>query len=215
MTNARGWYDIPHMPAGAYQLCWEAVGFIAACTPPDQKIVIGSSLASPAPQTIMPQPPSVTGHVAFAGGQPCFAQDPALGLDVQTTVQLLDASGQPIGRPVLADQFGGFVVPNARAPVGVAGPLRLRATCDGFTSETSLLEDGAVARVAFKDWGPAIASLVVGDGSPGQTRAAPGSVVPVHVTVPNAATRRLHYHWLPSAAGPNFVSLDQPAVNWL
>src|SRR6266403_793997 len=22
-TNARGWYAIPHMPAGSYQLCWE------------------------------------------------------------------------------------------------------------------------------------------------------------------------------------------------
>lgn len=26
-TDLKGWYAIPHMPAGRYQLCWEADGY--------------------------------------------------------------------------------------------------------------------------------------------------------------------------------------------
>ena len=28
-TNERGWFAIPHMPAGTYQLCWDAEGYIS------------------------------------------------------------------------------------------------------------------------------------------------------------------------------------------
>jgi hypothetical protein len=214
ITNARGWYSIPHMQAGDYQLCWEAEGFVSACMPPDQKIVINSALATPAPQTITPQPPSVIGRVTFANGRSCFAQDPALGLQAQTTVQLLDTSGQPIGRPVAADQFGAFVLPNARPPAGSPGPLRLRAACDGFTSEATLPEDGKLARMLIKGSGPVIASVSVGDASRTVRQAAPGDTVPVRVTVKDAARRHLHYRWLPSAAGSGFVSQDRPDISW-
>ncbi len=214
ISNSRGWYNIPHMPAGNYQICWEAEGFVSACAPPDQKIVIRSTLASPAPQIISPQQPAVTGRATFAGGRPCFAQNPAFGLQSQTMVQLLDAAGQPIGRQVAADQFGGFVVPNARAPAGMTGPLRLRATCDGLTSEAPVPDGRGVARITIEGARPVIRSMSAGESESRLRSAAPGAVVPVHVTVADAASRRLHYRWLPSAAGPGFVSEDKPAINW-
>ncbi len=214
ISNARGWYNIPHMPAGTYQLCWEAEGFVSTCTPPDQRILIRSSLATPAPQGITPQPPVLVGRVTFVGGRACFAQDPALGLQVQTTVQLLDASGQAIGRPVAANQFGAFVLPNARAPAGSAGPLRVRAACDGFTTEVPFPKGGGAVQIAFKGSGPVISSLSVGDGPTSLRSASPGTVVPVRVAVADSAKRRLHYRWLPSAAGPGFVSQDRPDISW-
>jgi hypothetical protein len=211
ITNARGWYAIPHMPPGSYQLCWQAEGFAPGCTPPEQKLVIASTLATPAPQTITPQSPAVTGRVTLAGGRACYAQDPALGLQTQTTVQLLDASGTPVGRPVATDQFGGFIIPTATA---TAGPLRLRAECDGFTTEAPLPKDGTPAKITFKGTGPIIASLTVGNPERPVRQAAPGATVPVRVAVKDAARRHLHYRWLPSAAGPGFVSQDQPEIAW-
>jgi hypothetical protein len=215
VTNVRGWYSIPHVPAGSYQLCWEAESYTPGCTSPKEKIVIANNTATPGPVAIEPRQPSLAGKTTFASGFPCFAQDPALGLDVRSKVTLLDSSGAPVGRTVSTDQFGNFIIPELPPAATQTAGLKLRTECGGASTDTPLPSGiKTPVRVAIPDTAPLIVAVSAGGSDRPTNSAAPGEVVPVSVTVQNATGGRLHYRWFPSDSGPDFVSLDEPSVKW-
>lgn len=212
VTDIRGWYAIPHMPAGKYDLCWQADGYVSGCTPRNQRITIKSSTVTPGLLSIMPQAPALFGRALFPGNAPCLAQDPFFGLNSVTNVTLIDGSGNAVHPPVLANSIGDFIIPATPA----SGQLRVRAECDGLTAEAPLPTAGSAAplRLEFPNVSPRILSLMVGRGSRSVRTAEPGSTVPVTVKVQDAAKRRLHYQWFPSVPSPTFVSKDSATVVW-
>jgi hypothetical protein len=212
VTNVRGWFAIPHMSAGKYDLCWEAEGYVSGCTPSKQQITIQSSNVTPAPAEITPQPPVLVGRVVFPGNIPCLAQDPFFGLDSVTKVTLLDTSGNSVHASVLANSSGDFIMPGIPA----SGQFRVRAECDGITAESPWppADRTAAFKLEIPNVNPRIVSVIAGRGERPLRRAELGTTVPVAVTVKDAASRHLHYQWFPSVPSPAFVTRNSATVEW-
>jgi hypothetical protein len=75
------------------------------------------------------------GHVGFADGSVCGAQDEFFGLQSAATVQLQQADGTPLGPVLRANRFGDYAL-DASVPVNAS--LRLQVRCDGYSQTLSV-----------------------------------------------------------------------------
>jgi len=209
VTDARGRYVVPQMPAGNYVLCWEGDGYQPGCTPEKQKFPIQSGTAAPSALQLTLTQPAITGRVTLAGGNACVAEYPMFGLSLRTKITLVDAAGQAVHKPVFVNQRGEFIVPNAGA-----GSFHVQAECDGLKTEAPVGERGAFLKVAIQAARPVIRAVYAGSRERTVRHAPPGAIVPVSVSATQANNGRLHYRWFASDGSIVSKLQDAPTVQW-
>jgi hypothetical protein len=116
VTDHRGRFALPRHPAGQYQLCVEAPGFVARCeTAPiyieTRTVRLGQDVL------IAPVPGVLRGRVLLADGNACHRDQRVCGPATVTRVQLVDQAGADAGMAGVANSLGQYVLPKiARSP---------------------------------------------------------------------------------------------------
>jgi len=120
VTNARGEYVIPNVPAGAnYNLMCSGDGGVTFALCEDN--TSSETLELPFATTnydevnyldvFLPTPPVVLqGSLRLADGNACGVSDEFFGVHVYATVTLLNASNAPVGKSALVNEFGDFSI---------------------------------------------------------------------------------------------------------
>ena len=90
-TNAHGYFQIPRLVPGSYQVCASAPGFAPSCIVASVAV---SSFAVILPEDVSPLPkePVIAGSVLLTGNTPCFTDRPAFRTFVSAKVTLEDAN---------------------------------------------------------------------------------------------------------------------------
>ncbi len=205
-TDLHGRFVIPRQPAGTYQLCWEAPGFVAGCNP--DAVLIQSVTMYPLPVEITPERGMISGRVTLADGTACRYVDNFFGINVHTTVSLLDNTGADVTHPVLANVFGYYLL--TKAP---AGAFRVQATCETSKAEQKLTTTGSnVVNLTFRNFSPTISTVVGSLGGQGVRLVPAGATVRVTVNANDRNGDSIHYKW--ATTTPGFTSTDSPTVDW-
>jgi hypothetical protein len=133
-TNAHGYFQLPRLDAGTYQICAEAQGFTPSCLP-NNVLVTNSTVVLPDPIQILPRTAFVAGRVLLADQRtPCFQDRPAFRTLLQAKVTLQGSGGTIVSGPVLANGIGQFVLPNVQQP----GQFRLVGVCQSAVAEAGV-----------------------------------------------------------------------------
>ncbi len=190
ITDLSGEISLPKLPTGqAYEV---RCATSEAATPVScGSFVVGAESAVIAlrPALNDAQNLRLFGHVALADGSVCGAQNTFFNLNEAATVELLDAGGTPLARPVRVNRFGDYVID---AAVPLRGALRARITCEGYSRTVDVPAPGnagytAAAPVelshAVANTRPAIVKMVA-NGPEGNVR---GQMV---MPIDNAASNR-------------------------
>ncbi|HWP93165.1 MAG TPA: hypothetical protein VNN20_13310 [Thermodesulfobacteriota bacterium] len=207
-TDLNGRFIVPEQPAGTYQLCWEAPGFVEDCSP--DLIDIDNSRVFLSPIEINPEGGVVSGHVTMADGTPCHYFDPFFEIDVSASVALVDGMGMEVAGPVLANASGDYLLTSVPS-----GTFRLRATCEAsMTEETLTTSESAiiVKDLTFENQKPIVSNVVTtlnGQTVQGVPR---NTTVEVTVSATDADGDSLHYKW--ATPVPGLTSVDSPTIQW-
>lgn len=206
LTDLEGRFIIPIRPAGTYELCWEAQGFRSGCSPKtfsrDQAAVVLQ------PIKVVPEGNSIFGQVTLADGSPCRQFDPFFGLNVSTTVALVDSTGHEAATPVFASITGDYLVPNIPA-----GTVSVRAGCEAAVAETTVTSDASKAvDLTFQSQNPTVTELVAILNGQSVEGVPPGATVEVGASANDPEGNLLHYKWVTMT--PGFTASDAPTVQW-
>ncbi len=206
ITDLNGRFVMSKQPAGVYQLCWEAPGFVADCSP--NTVVIHSTTVYPLPVAITAVRGVISGRVTLADGTACRYVDTFFGINVHTTVSLLDTTGADVTSPVLANVFGDYLL--TKVP---AGTFRILAACEASKAEQIITTSGAnVANLVFRNHAPEIATVVATLSGQGVRLAPAGATVQVAASAKDRNGDPIRYKW--ATTTPGFTSVDSPTVDW-
>jgi hypothetical protein len=103
-TGSDGGYAIEDLPAGSYQLCWEAAGWVSGCQV-DPIVLSNDTEYSHKyldPIAILPEGQTIMGHVHLADGSACEYSNSEFDVQQSASVSALDAGGRVIRGPVTA-----------------------------------------------------------------------------------------------------------------
>src|SRR5579864_9154355 len=78
----------------------------------------------------------------------------SISLDIETKISLVGSSGSAVKRPVIANSFGEFLIPDAGS-----GNLRIRAECDGMKAEAPLEGKEVPVTLIIQDTRPSISAV--------------------------------------------------------
>ena len=205
-TDLKGFFMVPKQPAGKYQLCLEAPGYVSACP---QQFSIASSMVFLPPAAIEPKLNFVVGSVVLANGRPCRFSDAAFDIDFDTKVYVDDGSGTR-REPVRANYAGRYLLP------GVSGEtLRVRADCEAASAVkvVSFRAPGAgLANMTFANQPPTVATIVARQGGRALRRAAPGATLEVSAEAQDGDP--LQYTWSVSGSATAFQERNARTVKW-
>lgn len=206
-TDLKGFFMVPRQPAGNYELCLEAPGYVSACP---QQFTIASQMVFLPPTPIVPRPGTVTGVVLLKEGDPCGFSDPVFGVQFDTKVRILGAGGKEVTRPVRANLAGQYLVP----AVPTEG-LQVHAGCEaaGATQGFSLARGSAVANLTLSNQPPSLVTVIARHGDRAVRRARPGETL--EVTASAQDSDDLHYSWAVSGSGERFEARDSKTVKWM
>ncbi|RPH56500.1 hypothetical protein EHM82_03215, partial [bacterium] len=201
-TNLGGFFMLPEQPAGSYELCVEASGFLTNCSP----VEIGSELVVVGPLAIAPAGPVIAGTARLADGSPCVFDDPSFGVAFETTVH-----SAATGPAVRANLAGEFVL-----PVSPAGSVEVIAQCQAAQANLSVGPVGPVtaAEIIFENQPPEVGLVYASQGGVGARIAAPRSAVDVVVEAVDPDSQPLSYTWVVTGSAEGFTSEDAPIVPW-
>lgn len=215
ITNGRGYFVIPHQPAGAYFVCVKAPGFVTVCDPSaidvvNQTIVLSHDLL------IQPASPgAVYGHVLQQDGRVCYQDDQEYGTRLDTKLELTAGGGGAVGPAILANSRGEYMLPVAPG----AGNYTIHAACAGgrgdlsATFNASDLQGAQPFNLTLANSTPIVVSLLATSGGvPVRELANVGDTLKVTATVYDPDGNGLHYKWF--TATPGFSSVDASTVSW-
>jgi uncharacterized repeat protein (TIGR01451 family) len=207
VTDQDGEYAFSRQPAGTYQLCWSAPGFLSGCNSnllvvSNQPLDIDLALTNDGGGLIF-------GHVSMADGSYAVQNDPFFGIQQNVSVSLI--SGGQLLQSVSADSAGDYLM----SDVPFQNNLTVLAT-NGMVGVSSNINLTGIEEVdlALPDTPPMIVHLTASLNGLLVTRAPPGSQLTVDVVATNAGGN-LYYTWIPGTGdAPGFVSVNSPTVQW-
>jgi len=205
-TDLKGFFMVPKQPAGRYQLCLEAPGYVSICP---QTFTIASSMVFLPPAAIEPKLSFVLGSVVLANGRPCRFSDAAFGVDFDTKVSVDDDRGTQRD-PVRANFQGLYLVPGVSG-----GTLKVRADCEAASAVKSVflpVRGAGFANMAFPNQPPSVATLVARQGGRAIRRASPGATL--EVTADAQDGDALLYTWAVSGSATAFDNRNTRTVKW-
>lgn len=117
-TDPAGNYTFAGLPPGNYQICWQQAGWVADCS--QETITVGQRTASyPAALFVAPaigtdpadniETGIVLGNVRLRNGALPLFRSNLFGINITSTVELLDQDGAPIQAPVAPNNNGAFI----------------------------------------------------------------------------------------------------------
>jgi mono/diheme cytochrome c family protein len=129
LTDVGGDLDLPQLATGSYT--------VLCATQPDVPLNTCGNFFVRTDATIEPialvLPPSqnlrLFGHIALADGGVCGYEDAYFSIQSAATVQLQQADGTALGRPVRVNRFGDYAID---AAVPALGALNLQLVCEAY-----------------------------------------------------------------------------------
>lgn len=210
-TDFHGTFHFRPLPTGAYGLCWEGAGFPGECAAAPVDLAGVDSIVQPI--RIHPEPGVIHGRVTLQGDEACHMFDPARGIYVGTTVQLLAADGWPLRAPVWANAVGEYILP-------VAPPdraLRVVAICEAGMTESNVAEVGDAPRrldLVFDNDRPTLDGIEVLVEGGGTSFGPPGAVVEVAAVARDDDGDPLTFRWRPHPGSGELDSASGPSARW-
>jgi len=130
-TDLGGDLDLPRLATGSYS--------VLCATQPDALLNACGSFVVRNDATIEQMPlalPSsqnlrLFGHVALADGGVCGNDNPYFAIQTAATMQLLQADGTAIGKPIRVNRYGDYAL-DAAVPVRAA--LKMQVVCEGYVA---------------------------------------------------------------------------------
>jgi hypothetical protein len=174
-SDINGLFTFPDQPAGDYQLCWQATGFISGCL--TQSITISNADIGLDPIALYPDTNAtvglIYGQVTFQDGSTVFQQDSFFQINVNARVTLADTSGTRL-QTVSPNSAGLY----AMGGVPRAGMLSLSATVEnaGVTNSINTFVMGE-ADLVIPNTPPTIQSVVASLSGQPVYRAPAGATV--------------------------------------
>jgi hypothetical protein len=188
-----GQFKFPAQPAGGYQLCWSAPGFVSACRV--QNIAISNqsvSVGQIAINAVMNATNGmVYGRVLFQNGMPAVAQNNFLQINAAPSVTLTGNSNRVVGVAVVNAQ-GQYLIGN----VPRTNSLKLAAKLENATIATNINSFfTGEANLVFSNSPPDITSLSATlNGNP-VFRVAPATSVQVAAYATDPDGDALSFQW--------------------
>lgn len=139
-TNAHGYFQIPQLDAGDYQVCADAPGFTTRCLAANVSVTNWTVVLSDE-ILLAPKDTAIVGRVLLGGphGVPCFTDRPAFRTFVAAKVTLQNANGAVVAGPVSGNGVGQFVLPAVQVP---AGQYQLVAACEKVGAHANVSPSG-------------------------------------------------------------------------
>ena len=189
-SDVNGDFVSPALPAGTYQLCWQATGFMPGCS---NQITIGNTDIELDPIQLYPNTAYglVYGQITFQDGSPVYAQDGFFGINVNPTLTLRNASSNLVA-VASPNSDGEYVM----AGVPKAPNMSLSATLqnNGVVSNINTMVTGE-ADLVLPNSPPVIQSLVATVNGAPVYRVPPGTTVQVTATAYDPDGDALSYQW--------------------
>jgi hypothetical protein len=185
-SDENGDFQFPPMPAGTYQLCWQANGFTPACS---NQIVIANAGVELSPIQLFPAVGGVVfGQVAFQDGSPVFDVDSSFGINVDPTVVLMDSNNTVVATATV-NSDSQYVM----AGVPQEANMSVSVTVENASARSNIdTHVTGEADLFLPDTAPVIQSFVATtNGAPVQS-VPPGTTVLATVT---AKGNNLNYEW--------------------
>ena len=210
-TDGSGQFVSAPVPAGLYQLCWSAAGYVSGCN--TQQVVVTNDVVLLDPQEIVPLPGAGTGlvfgHVTLRDGSvPVFGTD-VFGSSLNTTVMLHNSSNHLI-RTTAANAWGQFLFTGL--PAGTNLVLTAGAEAASISTNINTAVTG-LANLVLPNTPPVIHSVAAFLGGQVVNYAPTGATVQVQINVTDAENDALHFAWLPQAGADDLVSVDSSNIS--
>lgn len=207
-TDFKGFFMIPHQPAGTYELCMEAPGYESGCRPAN--VVVDDLTVYLGPVGIAPRPGIISGRVTFKDGPACLFEDHFFGISTHTRVKLEDGTGAEVVPPVKANSLGEYLLPEVPS-----GNFDVIARCEGAKVDRAVGASGTNSLdLVLPNTSTQIETVTARVGGDGVRNVDPATTVDVEVQARDPDGDALHYIWGPSGSDGGFVSQDSPATEW-
>lgn len=213
-TGSDGGYAIEDLPAGSYQLCWEAAGWVSGCQV-DPIVLSNDTEYSHKyldPIAILPEGQTIMGHVQLADGSACEYSNSEFDVQQSASVSALDAGGRVIRGPVTANDAGEYVL--AGLP---AEHLRVRATCaNGSVEEpvTAVLLASGALDLTLNTVRPRLVAMTAQLGSQQVKSVLPGTTVELAAEAQANQADQLQYRWATDPGFGTIVSTGGNHARW-
>jgi hypothetical protein len=216
-TNAHGYFQVPHLDPGNYQVCAEAPGFSPSCLATNVavsafSVVLGDDVR------VAPKLPYVAGHVLLgsASGSPCFTDRPAFRTLLQAQVTLRDGNGKVLAGPVLDNGLGEYLLPDVHPP---AGPVHVVADCQGTIADAPLTISTAqtLRNLIIPNSPPRVRRIEATVAGQAVRLVPPGGTVTLHAVSEDPDGNALKFKWtdssgVPLPGGSDTTTLTVPAT---
>ncbi len=212
-TDSHGWYVLPKHPAGNYNVCAEADGYVSSCEPAVINL-LGENYSTPQDARLTPVGGVIRGQVRLGDGSLCYREDGFFGISEMARVTLLDSLGQAVAGPAMGNGQAEYALTRIPAP----GSYLLRAAFAGGESVrmVELAADDLFGETAFDltidNRPPVVNSVIASLGGAAVRTAAPGDTLEVTAAAVDPEGDTLHYQWGDGTG--KFVTDDSPTVLW-
>jgi hypothetical protein len=213
-TDDDGNFAFPDQPAGNYQVCCSALGYMSNCPAASFAITNDSVLLDPIEIDPLTNSGSgmVYGQISQADGSAVVIQDAFFQINLTPAVLLLDGSGNVL-QVASVNSSGQYVFTGVPAPTNLTVQAILENSSVSNIINTATTGE---ADLVLPNSSPIISAAYAVSTNTGQPviSAPPGTTVKVTVQAADPDTNTMHYLWLPGDGNPHFVSLDSPSVLW-
>jgi hypothetical protein len=204
VSDVNGDFTFPPMPAGNYQLCWQARGFLPACS---NNITISNASVGLFGIQLFPASGVgfVYGQVTYLDGSPVYDADSFYGIDIEPVV-VLTGSNNSVVASAPVNSSGQYAI----AGFSPAASMTVSVTVQGasVSSNINTFVTGE-ADLVLPDTPPEIISLVATSNGVPVYSVAPGTTVQVTAT---ATGNNLSYEWLDINGLTSYPS--SPIISW-
>lgn len=197
-SDAGGRFQFPDQPAGDYQLCWQAPGFVPGCV--TQVVTIVDVVVDVGRIEITTSTNAtngfVYGRVLFQNGMPAMVQNNPFQAGAVPTVTLSDAGGNVAGQTVV-NANGQYLISNVPRTNSLTLSAKLENAAVTNTVNTFVIGE---ADLVIPNSPPSIASVGATLAGTPVFRVPPGAMVDVNASASDPDGDTLTFRWFTSYA---------------
>ena len=197
MTNAHGYFQLPRLAPGTYQVCAEASGFNPGCLAKNVTVTSFSVVLSEDVQ-LQAKQSAIAGTVLLGTKSrvPCFTDRPAFRTFVAAKVTLEDVNHNQVAGPVDGNGLGQYVLTAVPAP----GQYQVVAKCEGAEGRAPLtVSQGETFQdVIISNSPPSVLHVEASIANKPVRVGVPGSTMSLHAVTQDPDADPLAFKWVDS-----------------